>query len=356
MAAGNQVVLTFAADSKGAEDAFNRVGASAKGMDDKVRESAGGFDRVGEAADDVDTKAMGFRDTMTGVQDTMGGVSLIAKGNLFEGFLTLGMGVGDLGSAFYNFLIPSMKSAVTWLQGTKVATLASAAAGKVAAVGSKVWAAGQWVLNAALTANPIGLVVVAIGALIAIVILAWKHSETFRKIVIGAWNGIKAAVLAVVGWFKDTAWPWIKGVGDKIGNMFKAIPGVIKRAFSGLVNIILWPYRTAFNLIADAWNNTIGRLHWTVPDWVPGIGGRGVSVPNLPHFAAGGIVPGVFGQAVPIMAHGGETVTTPGGRGGGDTVYVRGDGLVDALIELIAKEVRKRGGDPRTLGLAVPGA
>ena len=37
MAAGNQVVLTFAADSKGAEDAFSRVGASAKGMDDKVR-------------------------------------------------------------------------------------------------------------------------------------------------------------------------------------------------------------------------------------------------------------------------------------------------------------------------------
>src|SRR5690606_9840781 len=61
--------------------------------------------------DALDTRAMGFRDTMTGVQDTMKGVGEIAKGNLFEGFFTLGMGIGDLASGFANFLIPAMKNA-----------------------------------------------------------------------------------------------------------------------------------------------------------------------------------------------------------------------------------------------------
>jgi phage-related protein len=58
-----------------------------------------------------------------------------------------------------------------------------------------------------MSANPIGLVVVAVAALVAAFVLAWKKSETFRRIVIGAWNAIKTASLAVwnalVGFFKS---------------------------------------------------------------------------------------------------------------------------------------------------------
>jgi hypothetical protein len=46
-----------------------------------------------------------------------------------------------------------------------------------------LWTAAQWLLNAALTANPIGAVVVAIAALAAGVLIAYNRSETFRKIV-----------------------------------------------------------------------------------------------------------------------------------------------------------------------------
>lgn len=69
-----------------------------------------------------------------------------------------------------------------------------------------------WVLlDAAMAANPIGLVVVAIGALVAGFIYAYKHSETFRNIVQGALNGIKVAALAVAGFFTGTVWPAIVG-------------------------------------------------------------------------------------------------------------------------------------------------
>lgn len=52
-------------------------------------------------------------------------------------------------------------------------------------------------LTAAMLANPVGLVVIAIVALIAAVVLAYQHFEGFRKVVNAAWEGIKSAALVV---------------------------------------------------------------------------------------------------------------------------------------------------------------
>lgn len=99
-----------------------------------------------------------------------------------------------------------------------VATIASTVAQKAAAVASKAWAAVQWLLNAAMTANPIGLVVAAIALLVAGIILAYKHSETFRAIVDAAFRAVGVAVewmvdkvQAAFGWVKDH-WPLILGI------------------------------------------------------------------------------------------------------------------------------------------------
>lgn len=69
---------------------------------------------------------------------------------------------------------------------------------KALAIVTRLVTAAQWLLNVALDANPIGIVVVAIAALIAGLILAYKHSETFRKAVDG--------MVAVM----KPAWEWIK--------------------------------------------------------------------------------------------------------------------------------------------------
>ena len=336
----NQVTLTFAGEPKSLETAFDRVGQSAKDMDSTVRESAGGFDRVGEAADEVDTKAMGFRDTLTGVQDTMKGVGDLAKGPSFEGFLTLGMGVGDLGSGFYNFLVPSMKSAVGWLKTTKVATVATEVAQRAAALGSKIWAGAQWVLNAALTANPIGLIVVGILLLVGVVILIAKKTDWFQRLWKAIWSKIGDPVKA--------AWAWIKSTSSKVFDWLTGLPGKLKTAFSKVKDFISAPFKAAFNLVARAWNNTIGRLSWTVPSWVPGIGGNSISVPNLPTFHAGGVVPGAPGQNVVAMLQAGERVVSAAGAsggGGGWVVDTAGSRLDDLLVEVMRRAVKSRGGD-----------
>jgi hypothetical protein len=49
-------------------------------------------------------------------------------------------------------------------------------------------------------------------------------------------------------------------------------------------------FKALFNGIATIWNNTVGKLSFKVPGWVPGLGGKGFDVPNIPMLANGGIV------------------------------------------------------------------
>lgn len=322
----NQVVLTFAGETKQIEESFNRVGGASKKMGDDVEKSSEGFRRAGEAADEVDTKAMGFRDTLTGVQDTLKGTSMIMKGPSFEGFLTLGAGIGDLGSGFYNFLIPA-------LEKTKIATLASAAASKVAAAGARVWTAAQWLMNASLWASPVTWIVVAIVALIAVIVLIATKTDWFSK----AWRA---------------SWGWIKNAAANTWEFLKKIPGWIGTAFAKVAQFVSAPFRRAFNFVVDAWNNTIGRLSWSVPSWVPIIGGNSISVPRLPHFHAGGIVPGVPGTPTVAVLQAGERVGSVAAGGGDDGwVAIRGDGVIDALTQAIATRVGARGGRAAQLGI-----
>ncbi len=78
------------------------------------------------------------------------------------------------------------------------AVVAGAVAQKAAAAASAVMTGAQLLLNFALSANPIGIVVLALAALVAGIVIAYKNSETFRDIVNGAWAAIKTGVGVVV--------------------------------------------------------------------------------------------------------------------------------------------------------------
>lgn len=108
------------------------------------------------------------------------------------------------------------------------AIIASAVAQRAVALASKTWAAAQWALNVALTANPIGIVIMAIAALVAGIVLAYKRSETFRAICDKVWAVIKKlagiimdALVKAFDWVVEKikiAWDWLKkflGLDDK---------------------------------------------------------------------------------------------------------------------------------------------
>lgn len=314
----NQVTLTFAGDPTSAQKAFGSVGDSAKKMQSDVEESANGFEKVGGSADNAERNIIG-------VHDVIDGTATIMQGPGKQGIVAYLQGWADLAGG----IAPMAE----YLAQTRAATLASAAAQKIAAVGTTIWTGAQKLLNLAFISSPIGWIVLGIGALIAVVVLIATKTTWFQTIWRVAWSGIKTAA--------SSTWDFIK-----------KIPGWIEGAFKGIGRAISWPFRTAFNLISDAWNHTVGGLSFTIPGWVPGIGGKSFGVPRLPHFHSGGIVPGTPGTVVPVLALGGERFGGP--AGGGDVVTVRaGDPLVAALLEQIRIMVSDRGGSPSEVGIRI---
>jgi hypothetical protein len=115
-------------------------------------------------------------------------------------------------------------SLLTMIKNTKIGkavTLAYAAVTKAVAMASKAWAAVQGVLNAALTANPIGLVVMAVAGLVAAFVIAYKKVDWFREKVDGAMAAIKAIFLS--GFEKIMA---VMNKAGEIWDKFKSALGI----------------------------------------------------------------------------------------------------------------------------------
>lgn len=214
--------------------------------------------------------------------------------------------------------------------------------------------AAQWAWNAAQAASPTTWIILGIIALIAVIVLIITHLDWVKKAWKATWEAIKTAALAVGHWFRDTLWgKWIKGAWDSIVNQgvkvvlwFYKMRDQVKSVFAKIGEAVFAPFRWAFNKVADAWNNTIGRLHFSIPG-IPGIfGGYSISVPNLPHFHQGGVVPGVPGSEMLAVLQAGETVTPAGGPAM-MSIEIRSGGtqLDDLLVEILSRSVRRRGGN-----------
>lgn len=234
------------------------------------------------------------------------------------------------------------------------ATVASTVAHIAAAAASMAWAAAAVIAQGAtmmlgaafaFLTSPIGLVVLAIGAAIAAGVWLYKNWDTVKAKAaeLGVWmaekwEGIKAAIMvpiqAVTAWLsakwteiRDTAvnaatalgtalgaaWTAVKttvaglagqlgdfigGVWDRIRDGATALGYGIKSAFStafaSIPGILKAPINAAISLI----NGAIGAINgigFTVPDWVPGMGGKSFSVdiPQIPMLAKGGFTQGV---------------------------------------------------------------
>ena len=129
----------------------------------------------------------------------------------------IGMAAMGIGS-----LIKTVKAMNVQQAILKTRIVAVAAAQKMVTIATTAWAAVQKVLNLVLTANPIGLIITAIGALVAGLIAAYKNCEGFRKIVDKVWEAIKPLANAIMNglakafeWLVEKckeAWEWLKNI------------------------------------------------------------------------------------------------------------------------------------------------
>lgn len=259
-----------------------------------------------------------------------------------------------------------MKIAAGILGGVLVAALAVATAGMIGFAISTI--AATW---------PILAVIAAVAAIAAAMIWAYNNLEAYRILVDTAWatiqtvidfawnRVIKPAWEALAFWITEVLIPYFtflwnvvkvafetisavisfawnnvikpvfnfikEGIGTLI-DVFGSIKDGLTGAFSTVFDIVTAPFRTAFNFISTAWNSTVGKLSFGVPDWVPFIGGKKFEMPNLPTFATGGMFNTSIsgGQGLAVL-HDNEMVLNPqqqaalfGGKGlgGGDTYQV----------------------------------
>jgi hypothetical protein len=259
-----------------------------------------------------------FEDVMFALAQTTGGAAADAAETTAGKFARLKLGFDETKESIGAALLPAVEKVLPYLQ--KFATWAQdnpqtfmIIAGALAAIAASIVA-----INIAMALNPIGLIVIGVIALIAGLAIAYKKFEGFRNIVDGVFGAIK--------------W-WITNV---------VIPQF---------NLMLTVFKTIFNGIAAVWNNTIGKFSFTVPSWVPGIGGKGFSMPDIPMLAAGGIVTG--GATLAMIGERGPEAVIPldrmgeFGMGGGTTVNINvNGGDPQSVVNALRTYMRQNGSVP----------
>jgi hypothetical protein len=175
----------------------------------------------------------------------------------------------------------------------------------------------QTAFNAVLAMNPITLIVIGIVALVAGLVIAYKKFEGFRNIVDSVFKFIKTAVSGGFDFFK------------------------------GYLEFVLGIYKGIFNGVAKIWNNTVGKLSFKVPSWVPSFGGKGFDVPNIPMLAEGGIV---NSPTLAMIGEKGPEAVVPldryRGNNGGDIYVTVQGGDPNAVVDALRRYQRQNGAIP----------
>ena len=138
---------------------------------------------------------------------------------------------------------------------------------------------------------------------------------------IGILSGAIQKIIYVLAAVKDAfnaVWNFIKGIFQLLtGNTEGAAQSMKKSfesAFAAIKNAIksiVAPFTGVINAISDAWNASVGKFSFTVPKWVPLIGGNTYNVPKLPritlsNFAKGGTIFPQEGGAIARLAEAGK--------------------------------------------------
>ena len=138
--------------------------------------------------------------------------------------------------------LPAVGVAIAGMTAALVAFKVAAFSAKLAEEGLTI---AQWALNLAMNANPIGLIIVGITALITAVMLLWKNVDGFRAFWISAWEKIKQVFSTVVSWVKDN-WQMLL--------LFLLNPGaaLFKIAYE----------KVGKDLVEGLWNGVKDKLAW----------------------------------------------------------------------------------------------
>lgn len=333
-----EAMSIFAAGGEEAEYAFQVVLKELIAMDDQVKRDAVGVALFGTMWEDLGVDAVASMiDIQSGAYDTedalgkinavkydsldaaMEGIKRNAEVQLIpaadavtDAFISIAPEIQEM----VNLAIPSITSLAESIEPLITSTVSLATDGIA-------WLAqnGEWLLPV-LSSVTSGFVAfktsLAVSSAIDAVTKAMDGMTIAQYAVTAAQNalnlsvswiplGIAAAVTAavwlcqnwelVMGWaerlgdFLADVW---SGISEGVSNFLNGMTDGFISAFSALAGIIKGPINAVIGIVNGA-INAINSIGFTIPDWVPMIGGEAfsVNIPNVPMLAAGGHTNGV---------------------------------------------------------------
>ena len=296
--------------------------------------------------------------------------------------------LSDLTKTFSDTLLPVIKDVLGWMKQHEtvvkvlvIALAAFVAVTKAINAGMAIYrgvmlavravtiayTAVQWLLNAAMLANPIGLIIIAIVALVAAFVILWNRCAGFRDFWKALWKGIQAVAMVVWDWLKNnwklvleimlgiltgglsaivmhwsTVWnaisrffsavwngiagffisiwhgiesafaaavSWIVGVANAFVGFWAALPGRIGRFFVGIWDGLVNGFKAAINFCIRGINVFIHGLS-SITSAIGDVIGVDWSIPDIPELATGGVL--TRGGATWVGEKGPELLNLPG--------------------------------------------
>ena len=148
----------------------------------------------------------------------------------------------------------------------KVAAIAATAAEKGMTLAQYAAATAQKVLNAAMAANPIGLIILAITALVTAFVYLWNNSEKFREFWIKLWDKIKDVTEAVAEWFKKLPGKIYDAIKPALDRVKKWGSDLLSRAKTAASNVVTNVTTTMKNLPGKIYSAISGAIQ-NVAKW-----------------------------------------------------------------------------------------
>lgn len=216
---------------------------------------------AGEKIEPITTKIReGFTQILNKVMELVGNTDLESLGAKIDSAFT----------SFTNDILPAIVDGLKWIIDNKDGLIAGIAglgaaflAWKVTSIiqgivtAFKAWTlatqgqtVAQRLLNLAMKANPIGIIISLIAGLVTAFVLLWNKSEAFRNFFIGMWDGIKKAVGAVVDWIKENWKTLLLFLTNPIAGVFK----YLYDHFEGFRNFVDGVVKSVKKFFSDMWS------------------------------------------------------------------------------------------------------
>lgn len=295
----------------------------------------------GNLAETVSGLGSGFEKAL----DSVAGLIKFVKDNSAV-FTVIAVGVGVFTGAVVAY------NTAVWL---------ASAASKAWTVATQIATGVQWLFNAALNANPLTLLVVAIAAVVAGIVWFFTQTETGKNI----WNGFVEVLSSTI----SSIGQWFKGLWDGIVSIFSGVAGWFGGIFQGAWNAITGIFGRLGGFFGGVWNSItgmFGRLGSFVGDAIGGAvkGAVNGALGMVERMANGfiGMINGAIGLInkipgvnignipslhIPRLATGG--IVTP--QGGGSIIYAGDGGQNEWVVpeskmaSLVEQINRRRSGD-----------